>query len=221
VVWVEAAVIAAAGLNLYLQQVLGYGAFESGAALLPMTVTIMLLLVGVTGRLMTRYSLKSLIATGIGLLAVGLTWLSLAPADGSFATDVLPGSLVAAIGMSLAFVPTMMSAIMAAPPEQGGLASGIVNTTYQVGSALGLAVMTAVASSQGADQAGDTAALTDGFQAAFLGAAAVAAAAVVLTLVLLRRPRPVQAADVVSIDDEREPSRRRRAWSARAAHRGG
>ena len=96
-------------LNLYLQQVLGYGAFESGAALLPMTVTIMLLMVGVTGRLMARFSLKTLIATGIGLLAAGLAGSSLVPADGSFATDVLPGSLVAAVGMSLAFIPAMMT----------------------------------------------------------------------------------------------------------------
>ena len=192
-------------LNLYLQQVLGYGAFESGAALLPMTVTIMLLMVGVTGRLMARYSLKSLIATGIGLLAVGLAWLSLVPADGSFATDVLPGSLVAAVGMSLAFVPAMMSAIGAARPEEGGLASGIVNTTYQVGSALGLAVMTAVATSQGADQLGDPEALTNGFQAAFLGAAGVAAAGVILTLALLRRPRPTPLAEATATEEPREP----------------
>jgi MFS family permease len=192
-------------LNLYLQQVLGYGAFESGAALLPMTVTIMLLMVGVTGRLMARYSLKSLIATGIALLAVGLTWLSFVPADGSFATDVLPGSLVAAVGMSLAFVPAMMSAIGAARPEEGGLASGIVNTTYQVGSALGLAVMTAIASSQGADQLGDTEALTDGFQAAFLGAAGVAAAGVILTLALLRRPRPAPTPDAATSEEVAEP----------------
>jgi EmrB/QacA subfamily drug resistance transporter len=191
-------------LNLYLQQVLGYGAFESGAALLPMTVTIMLLMVGVTGRLMARYSLKSLIATGIALLAAGLTWLSFVPEDGSFATDVLPGSLVAAVGMSLAFVPAMMSAIVAARPEEGGLASGIVNTTYQVGSALGLAVMTAVASSQGADQLGDTDALTDGFQAAFLGAAGVAVAAVILTLALLRRPRPAPTPEAAASEEAEE-----------------
>src|SRR5688572_12940349 len=148
-------------LNLYLQQVLGYGAFESGAALLPMTITIMLVMVAITGRLMARFSLKSLVATGIGLLAVGLAWLSFVPADGTFVVDVLPGSLVAAVGMSLAFVPAMMSAITAARPEEGGLASGIVNTTYQVGSALGLAVMTALATSQGADQLGNAEALTD------------------------------------------------------------
>jgi len=192
-------------LNLYLQQVLGYGAFESGAALLPMTVTIMLLMAAVTGRLMARFSLKALIATGIAVLAVGLTWLSFVPADGSFAVDVLPASIVAAVGMSLAFVPAMMAAITAAPPEQGGLASGIVNTTYQVGSALGLAVMTAIATSQGADRLDDTAALTDGFQAAFLGAAAVAALGALLTIALLRRPRSAPPADVLAEHETREP----------------
>ncbi len=193
-------------LNLYLQQVLGYGAFESGAALLPMTVIIMLVMVAATGRLMARFSLKALIATGIGTLSVGLAWLSLVPADGSFAANVLPASIVAAIGMSLAFVPAMMAAITAAPAEQGGLASGIVNTTYQVGSALGLAVMTALATSQGADQLGDTGALTDGFQAAFLGAAAVAALGAVVTVALLRRPRPTQPADASDeLAESREP----------------
>jgi hypothetical protein len=90
-----------------------------------------------------------------------LGWLAVVRPDGSFTVDVLPASLVAALGMSLAFIPSLGTAISSARPEEGGLASGIVNTSYQVGSALGLAAMTAVASSAGADRPGDLAALAD------------------------------------------------------------
>ncbi|MEU4408044.1 MFS transporter [Streptosporangium sp. NPDC023963] len=176
-------------LNLYLQQVLGYGAFPSGAALLPMTVAIMIFMIGVTARLLGRFGAKPLIVAGLLVLAVGLAGLSLARPGGTFAVDVLPASLIAAVGMSLAYIPAMMSAMSGVRPEQSGLASGIVNTTYQVGSALGLAVMTAIATSRGAAQLGNLPALTGGFQAAFIGAAAVAAAGAVLTLLLMRTPK--------------------------------
>jgi MFS family permease len=164
----------------------------------------MLTMVAVTGRLMARFSLKALIATGIGLLSVGLTWLSFVPADGSFAADVLPASLIAAAGMSLAFSPSLRTAISSARPEEGGLASGIVSTSYQVGSALGLAAMTAVATSQGADQIGDLNALTDGYSAAFLGAAAVALVGALLAAALLRVPRAHGMAVVTADGEDRE-----------------
>ncbi|GAA2574233.1 MFS transporter [Actinomadura fulvescens] len=183
-------------LNLYLQQVLGFGAFASGAALLPMTVTIMVLMVGVTGRLMGRFGMKPLTVTGLVVLALGLAGLTLVRPDGSFAADVLAASLVAALGMSLAYIPTMMQAISGVPAEQSGLASGIVNTTYQVGSALGLAVATALATGQGAGALGNAAKLTDGFQAAFVVAAVVAGAGAVLALVLPRgRAAGAESAD--------------------------
>jgi hypothetical protein len=179
-------------LNLYLQQVLGYGAFEGGAALLPMTAAIMLLMVAVAPRVVNRFGPKLPIVAGMLLLAAGMAVLSLVRADGSFLADVLPASLIAAAGMSLAFIPSLGTAISSARPEEGGLASGIVNTSYQVGSALGLAAMTAVASSAGADRLGDVAALTDGYSAAFVGAAVIAAAGAVLAAVLLRFPKRAQ-----------------------------
>ncbi|GAA2755506.1 hypothetical protein GCM10009872_08660 [Actinopolymorpha rutila] len=83
-----------------------------------------------------------MIVAGLTLLAVAMGWLSFVRPDGSFWVDVLPASLLAALGMSLAFIPSLGTAISAAPPEDGGLASGIVNVSYQVGSALGLAVVT-------------------------------------------------------------------------------
>ncbi|MET9799610.1 MFS transporter [Streptomyces sp. NPDC006368] len=181
-------------LNLYLQQVLGYGAFASGAALLPMTGLLMVFMTLITARLLGRFGAKPLIAGGLLVLSVGLVWLSAVEPTGTFLIDVLPASLTAATGMSLAYIPAMMSAISGVPQEQAGLASGIVNTTYQVGSALGLAALTALATSQGAGKLGDLPALTDGFSSAFLGAAAVAAAGGVLTALLMRGGEPEAAA---------------------------
>jgi MFS family permease len=176
-------------LNLYLQQVLGYGPFAGGAALLPMTVAIMILMVGVTERVVNRFGFKPTLGVGMVILAAGLGVLSFIRPDGAFASDVLPGSLVSAVGMSLAFIPAMLASMAAARPEETGLASGIVNTTYQVGSALGLAAMTAVATSAGAAQVDDPAALTDGFSAAFLGAAAIALLGAAAAAGLLRTSR--------------------------------
>ena len=130
-------------------------------------------------------------------------WLSLVRPEGSFWVDVLPASLVAALGMSLAFIPSLGTAISSARPEEGGLASGIVNTSYQIGSALGLAAMTALATSQGAGQLGSPQTLTDGFSAAFLGAAGIAVAGALLALVTLRQPP--QAASPTPVEPAKAP----------------
>jgi EmrB/QacA subfamily drug resistance transporter len=174
-------------LNLYLQQVLGYSAFPSGAALLPMTILIMLGMIVLAPRAIARFGTKPMIVTGLAVLAAGLGWLALIRPTGSYLLDVLPASLVTALGMALAFIPSLGTALSAAGPQEGGLASGIVNTSYQVGSALGLAAMTAVAAANGADQLGDIAALTDGYSAALLGAAGTAAAAAILAAFTLTR----------------------------------
>jgi EmrB/QacA subfamily drug resistance transporter len=192
-------------LNLYLQQVLGYGAFEGGAALLPMTAAIMLLMVVVAPRVVNRFGFKAPIVAGMLLLAAGMAVMALVRPDGSFLVDVLPASLIAAAGMSLAFIPSLGTAISSARPEEGGLASGIVNTSYQVGSALGLAAMTAVATSQGADRLGDLAALTDGYSAAFLGAAGIAVVGALLAAVLLRASKATVSAPSGTADATREP----------------
>ncbi|MFC0623610.1 hypothetical protein [Kribbella deserti] len=125
------------------------------------------------------------------VLTAGLAALSLIRPGGSFWTDVLPASLIAAAGMSLAFIPGLGIALSSARPEEGGLASGIVNTSYQIGSALGLAAMTAVAmtavaAAAGADRLGDKVALTNGYSAAFLGAAVIAAVGAVLAATTLQ-----------------------------------
>ncbi|KAA1426660.1 MFS transporter [Nocardioides antri] len=182
-------------VNLYLQQVLGLGAFASGAALLPLTVTIMVGMIAVAPRLIARFGPKTMTVTGLATLAVGLVWLSLIDPNGSFVVDVLPASLVTAAGMAMAFIPSLGMALSSAAPEEGGLAAGIVNTNYQVGSALGLAAMTAVAAAFGADRAGDVVALTDGFSAGLLGAAGIAVLGAVVAAAWLRTP-PVPAAEI-------------------------
>ncbi|MGV9819067.1 MFS transporter [Nocardia xishanensis] len=177
-------------LNLYLQQVLGYSAFPSGAALLPMTTLIMLGMIVLAPRAMQRFGAKPMIVTGLLVLGLGLGLMSLVRPTGNFWVDVLPASLVAAGGMSLAFIPSLGTAISAARPEEGGLASGIVNVSYQVGSAVGLAAMTAVAAAFGADQVTDIPELTSGFSAAFLGAAVIALAGAGIAAVTMRAPAP-------------------------------
>jgi MFS family permease len=137
-------------LNLYLQQIQGYGPFESGLALLPMTAAIMVLMIGASSRLIRRLGLKHSLVAGLGLLAVAMLMFMATPSskEGSFVTHVLPASVVAAGGMSLAYIPALMSVVSHARKEESGLASGIVNTSYQIGSALGLAIIVAIASAQ-------------------------------------------------------------------------
>jgi EmrB/QacA subfamily drug resistance transporter len=187
-------------LNLYLQQVLGLGAFASGSALLPMTTVIMLLMIVIAPRLAARFGAKAMVVSGLTVLALGLGWLSLVRPIGNFWVDVLPASLVTAAGMALAFIPSLGTALSSARPEEGGLASGIVNTSYQIGSALGLAAITALASSFGANQTGDTDLLTDGLSTAFLGAAAIAVVGALVAAATLggRRTQKAEAVTTAS-----------------------
>lgn len=178
-------------LNLYLQQVLGAGAFAAGAALLPMTLLIVLGMTLVAPRLLARFGAKALIVAGFAFLASGLVWLAVVRPDGVYVIDVLPASLVAAFGMALAFVPSLGTAIAAARPEETGVASGLVNTSYQIGSAVGLAVLTVLSSSVAAAGT-STEQLTAGYAAAFLGAAVVAAVGGVVAAVTLRGQRPAK-----------------------------
>jgi predicted MFS family arabinose efflux permease len=175
-------------ISLYLQQILGLSAFASGAALLPLTVTIMIGMVTVSPKLTERFGPKAMTVAGLATLAGGLLWLSQIDADGTFAVDILPASLVTAAGMAMAFIPSLGTALSSADPSEGGLAAGIVNTSYQFGSALGLAAMTAVAAAFGADQIGNTTEMTRGFSAGLLGAAAIAAVGAALAAILLKKP---------------------------------
>lgn len=182
-------------LNLYLQQVLQLPAFNSGLALLPMTVTIMIFMMVITGKLMGRFGIKPNLVAGLLVLSLSLLIFSVAPVDGSFIMHVLPASLLGAIGMSLAYIPGTVASISGARPEESGLASGLVNTSYQIGSALGLAVIIAISSAKTGSLKlsgeGDVAALNGGFQTAFLVAAVISfAGAIVAAAGIKKAPQP-------------------------------
>ena len=162
-------------LNMYLQEVLGFGAFESGLALLPMTLAIMVLMVFATEKVVGRIGPKVALVIGLAVLTVALVLFARMPEHGSFVANVLLPSLLGALGMSLAYIPAMITSTMGARPEEAGLASGLVNTTYQVGSAIGLAAMVAVG-------------MHGGFSSAFIGAALIAGAAAVLASLAIRMP---------------------------------
>lgn len=160
-------------LNIVLQQGLGLGAFESGLALLPMTVTIMVLMVAASGRIIGRIGAKNALVAGLALLAVALLLFAQMPADASFVGHVLVPSLLAGLGMSLAYVPSVIVSTAGARQEDGGLASGLVNTTYQIGSAIGLAAMVALAEGSSTT--------------AFLGAATIALVATAIAAIAVRK----------------------------------
>lgn len=180
-------------LNLYLQQKLNYSAFNSGLALLPMTIAIMLFMVVITGKLMVKFGFKPNLVTGLLFLSVSLFLFSNVPVNGDFITSVLPASLLGAIGMSLAYIPGTVISISGAKPQESGLASGLVNTSYQIGSALGLAIIVAIstAKTNSLKQAGavDINALNEGFHAAFLAAAIVSLAGALIAAFAIKKPQ--------------------------------
>lgn len=173
-------------LNLYLQQVLDFSAFNSGLALLPMTIAIMILMVGVTGKLVAKFGFKSILISGLIALTASLILFSYVPVEGSFLTHVLPASLLGALGMSLAYIPGTIASISGAKPEETGLASGLVNTSYQIGSALGLAIIVAISTAEieSVKMAGisDVSALNEGFQSAFIAAAVISGIGVLIAI---------------------------------------
>lgn len=179
-------------LNMYLQGILGYGAFDSGLALLPMTLTIMLVMIAATEKVVGRVGPKAALVIGLGTLGLALILFARMPLDGRFAADVLLPSLLGAAGMSLAYIPAMITSTMSARPEDGGLASGLANTTYQVGSAIGLAAMVAVSSGAASTHAG--------FSAAFTGAATIAFVAAGVAAFAIRMPRSVPGSAAIRSD---------------------
>jgi len=176
-------------ISLYMQQVLGYSPIHAGLSYLPLALVIMGS-AAFASQLVTRFGYKPILAVGLLLIFIGLVWFSRVSVGGGFTTDILGPSLLAAAGLGFSFVTTTIAAVSGVQETEAGLASGLINTSQQVGGALGLAVLSSVATSRtenllsgGASQAS---ALTDGFQAAFLGGAVIAALGFVLTLVLIR-----------------------------------
>jgi EmrB/QacA subfamily drug resistance transporter len=169
-------------VSLYMQQVLGYDALDAGLAYLPLALTI-IISAGVASQLATRFGFKPVLVAGMLLISGGLVWFAQVSVNGDFVSDVLGPSLLAAAGLGFAFVPVTIAAVTGVSDSDSGLASGLINTSQQVGGALGLAILAAVANSEGslAPQA-----LTDGFRHAFLVGAGFALAGAVLAAVLIR-----------------------------------
>jgi EmrB/QacA subfamily drug resistance transporter len=176
-------------ISLYMQQVLGYSAIHAGLSYLPLALVIMTS-AGIASQLVTKLGYKPVLAAGLMFIVIGLLWFSRVSVGGSFTADILGPSLFAAAGLGFAFVTTTIAAVSGVEENEAGLASGLINTSQQIGGALGLAVLSTIAISRTEDLAPTGApsadALTEGFQAAFLGGAGIALLGFVLTLVLIR-----------------------------------
>jgi EmrB/QacA subfamily drug resistance transporter len=176
-------------LSLYLQQVLGYSPIEAGLAFLPMPLSIAACTQAAT-RLTNRFGAGPVLAFGMSLIALGMVLFTGLQPDGTYAADVLVPSLLCAAGIGFSFVPVTIAATAGVEREDAGLASGLVNTSRQMGGSLGLALLAAVATQRSAALDGDVShaeALTEGFQRAFaLGAAFAVVGALVSVFVLSR-----------------------------------
>jgi MFS family permease len=179
-------------ISLYMQQVLGFSPIKSGFSYLPLALTI-IVSAGIASQLVTRIGFKPVLVTGMAFVAAGLLWFSQVSPGGGYVEDVLGPSLLAAVGLGFSFVTTTIAAVAGVEEREAGLASGLINTSQQVGGALGLAVLATVATSRTEDvlaQGGGPGALpnalTEGFQSAFLGGAAFAVLGMVLALTLIR-----------------------------------
>jgi EmrB/QacA subfamily drug resistance transporter len=183
---------------LYLQRVLGYDAVQTGLAFLPVSVSIGTLSLGFSARLSARFGPTGVLLAGLAFIAAGLAWLTRVPVDGRYATDLLPAFLALGVGAGIGFPSLMTLAMAGAAPEDSGVASGLTNTTQQIGGALGLSALATLAGSRTADltAAGHStaAALTGGYQLAFAAALALVVAAFAVTAAVLLPACPRAAA---------------------------
>jgi MFS family permease len=175
---------------LYLQIVLQYEPLQVGLAFLPGNVIMAIFSVGISAKLVMRYGLQAPLATGLGLAGLGLLLLVRAPIDGNYIVDVLPSMVLLGLGAGIAFNPMIIVAMSDVEPERSGLASGLVNTSFMMGGALGLALLASLAAARTGDAlatgATQIVALNDGYHAAFAVGAAFALGAAALAFKVLR-----------------------------------
>jgi EmrB/QacA subfamily drug resistance transporter len=187
--------------TLYMQQVLGYSAIETGVGFAAVTFTI-IVFSNVAQTLVTRLGVRSVLATGLTLDAVALVWFTQLPVSGHYFWNLFPAFLISGVGLALSFVPVTIAGLAGVHRADAGIASGLINTTRQVGGAVGLAAVTTIAASYASTGAGATGlaraaavdgGLTHGFQVGFAVLAGAAALGAVIAAVMLR-PRPEGAA---------------------------
>src|SRR5262245_2634208 len=187
---------------LYLQLVLGYSPLQVGRSCLRANVSTGARSIGMSARLVMRFGLRRPLGTGLLLAAAGLLLFVRAPVDGSFVVDVLPSMLLLGFGAGIAFNPVLLAAMSDVGPSESGLASGLVNTSFMMGGALGLAVLASVAASRTHSLrlggSSELSALTGGYHVAFLVGAAFAAAGALIGGTLLREQQPGAAHEVAA-----------------------
>jgi MFS family permease len=181
-----------------MQQVLGFSALETGVGYLAVALTAVLAS-GAAQALVTRMGVKPILAIGMAANLAGLLWFAQIPVDGSYLTNLFGPFIIIGIGLGFSFVPVSIAALAGVPPQEAGLASGLINTSQQIGGALGVAILTTVSTTRTEDLLeGGTPqpeALTDGFSIAFWVAAAFAVAGILATLLYLRRSDLAQPAE--------------------------
>ena len=196
---------------LYLQLVLGYSSLEVGLTFLPANLIMGAFSLGLSAKLVLRFGIRRPLAIGLLLAACGLLLFARAPVDGSFIADVLPSMILLGLGAGIAFNPLLLAAMSEVAPQESGLASGLVNTAFMMGGALGLAILASLAAarSESLRASGESlsAALTGGYHAAFLLGALFAIAAALLGATL-RRTTPAEAAAGGSFDLAAAPAER-------------
>jgi EmrB/QacA subfamily drug resistance transporter len=187
-------------LTLYMQQVLGYSAMETGVAYLAVAGTA-IIWSGVAAQLVTRVGVKPVLVSGMTFLTAGLIFFTQVSVGGSYVTDLLPGFLLIGVGIGFSFVPITIAALAGVEPAEAGLASGLINTSQQIGGALGIAALSTIATSRTGDavSAGTAVpgALVDGFTDAFVAGAIIAGIGIVAALTLIRRDELAQPQEVM------------------------
>jgi EmrB/QacA subfamily drug resistance transporter len=183
-------------LTLYMQQVLGYSAMKTGVAYLAVAGTA-IVWSGVAAQLVTRVGVKPVLVAGMATLTAGLVYFTQVSVGGSYLGDLLPGFLLIGFGIGFAFVPISIAALAGVQPAEAGLASGLINTSQQIGGALGIAALSTIATSRTETAIGSGTALrdalVDGFQGAFVAGVGIALLGVIAALVLIRRHELEQA----------------------------
>ncbi len=183
---------------LYMQLVLGFSPLQVGLAFLPSNLIMGTFSIGLSAKLVMRFGVRKPLAIGLTLACLGLLLLSRAPVDGNFAIDILPSMILLGFGAGMAFNPMLLAAMSDVKPEESGLASGVVNTSFMMGGALGLAVLASLASSRTesllSSGEGNLVALTGGYHAALLGGAVFAALAATISAVFLRSSAAISPA---------------------------
>jgi MFS family permease len=182
-------------LTLYMQQVLGYSAMKTGVAYLAVAGSA-IVTSGIAAQLVNRVGVKPVLIVGMTALTGGLLWFTQVSVGGSYWTDLFPGFLLVAVGLGFSFVPISIAALAGVQPAEAGLASGLLNTSQQIGGALGIAALSAIATSTiDSDLSTGTAqavALTNGFQDAFIAGAIIAFVGVLVSIFVVSRRDLVQ-----------------------------